>query len=334
MKQIFLLFSIFSTLQIHATIRRVNNTPGLQGVYPTLYDGILIANPGDTIHIEPSGIDYNYNYTISVFKKLTILGNGSNLFLNPGLQADTSRARIVFTNGQRIAFLFGSEGSYISCNINRVGIDVDSITIDKSYISEELVFSSFTSNSNQIKIARSYLGQLTKQNSQMNLPLKNCIINSLTIPTNNYFFENCIIRLNNFSNGTYNNCIITKSILTATPGAGQASVLFQNCTLNDNIITNTVSTFGLNGSDSISNQFLNQSTIFNQFPTSNFTENDYRYVNTFNPNNKGPYVGNKPYTFGTIPAIPSIFELIVPSTFVTGGPGNTLPITISTRGNQ
>lgn len=335
MKQIIsILTLLLLVIQSKSTILRVNNTPGLVSVYTTVHQAIAVSNPGDTIHIEPSGIDYTEPFSISISHRLTILGNGSNLSIHPGLQADTNRAKITFNIGNRLVFLNGSEGSYLSCDVNSVGVAIDSMSIDKSYISDELIIADLGTFSNHISIRRSFIGQLNKVNSSTPIWIKHCIVNLYAVigaPINSYQFENCIIRLVNSSND-FSNCLFVKSILTSS--FSNTVVGFSNCTLNDNIFTSVINPTGLNNTDSVNNQFINQAIIFNTFPVSGITDNNFKYKSAFNPIDKGPYVGIKPYTFGLVPAIPSIYELTVPATFVNGGPGNTLQITISTRGNQ
>lgn len=335
MKQIFQIFSILLlTIPAMATIRRVNNTPGLQGVYPNINQAISFASPGDTIHIEPSGIDYLHGSSIFINMKLTILGNGSNLYNNPGLQADTNTVSIRFmTNSIGIRFTNGSEGSYISCNVENIFIEQNSITVDKCYVSGVLKIDNFFSGSNQIIISRSYIGQLRKDNTTPDGWFKKCIIKSYLTYLNSLIFENCIVGTDNSTTGLANNCIFTKCIFTSVLASNLG---FNSCTLDSNIFSSSTFPLGLSGSDSLHSLFINQTSIFHPFPAvvENIKDINYKFKPTFDPINKGPYVGNKPYTFGTIPAIPSIYELTLPSTYVNGGPGNTLPITISTRGNQ
>jgi len=96
--KIFFSASVLLLLAVSAQARiiRVNNsgiactTP--TDCYTTLSGAYASANPGDTIHIEPSGVSYG-NLTIA--KRVIILGNGYFLGTaeangNPNLQANTA----------------------------------------------------------------------------------------------------------------------------------------------------------------------------------------------------------------------------------------------------
>lgn len=328
------------TMNLHATILRCNNTPGMQGVYATFSSAVIAAQIGDTIHIEPSGIDYLEIADIYINKRLAIFGNGSNLSLNPGLQSDTNHARITMSNGGlRVRFNPASRGSYVSCNFGNpciVTINTDSITFDKCYFSGVLALDASVPNPSQVKVMRSYC-DFVNANPSANISFYNSILASIgasaTFDTLKFVgFQNCIVAVS--PNNELEDCIINNSVLTSGYTTNN-SPFFNNCVISNNIFSSDLQPEGLSSTDSVNNQFIAQNSMFNPFP--NYFEEDYyfKFKTTFNPGNIGPFFGNSVYTFGTIPAIPSIYQLTVPSTNISGiGAGNTLPIIISTRTNQ
>jgi hypothetical protein len=334
MKKIINLFIlVLIAYSTNAAILRCNNTPGMQGVYTTFSSAVNAAQSGDTIHIEPSGIDYLETANITINKKLAIFGNGSNLSLYPGLQADTNRARITMSSiALFITFQPGSRGSYISCNYDGgISIRTDSITFDKCYFPGILSLHPSIPNISHVIMKRSYCMVVTKT-ATGNINFNNCIIFSFnspgTLPTIGFAnLENCIVGPT--LNSTLENCLLSNTVITSkNPGA---SSLFTNCTLNNNIFTSNFEPQGLSATDSLTNQFISQNTVFDPLPsvTNYYEDYHFKFKSTFNPGTVGPYVGNTPYFFGSIPPIPSIYQLTVPAIINS----NTGTISISTRSN-
>ncbi len=107
-----LLFSVIILVFTHSlfsqTIRRVNSLPGVSGsnVYATIQAAHDAALSGDTIYIEPTGINAG---TLDCLKRLIIVGNGYFLSLNSGTPDNKTPSLI-----EKINFLGGSENSTVT----------------------------------------------------------------------------------------------------------------------------------------------------------------------------------------------------------------------------
>jgi hypothetical protein len=99
------LFSI-SHVQVSAKIWRVNNIPGIATDFTNMTDAHNAANPGDTIHLEPSPYPYN---AFTCTKKLFIVGAGYFLEENPNTQSQNHTSQL-----QGMTFNAGSEGSVVT----------------------------------------------------------------------------------------------------------------------------------------------------------------------------------------------------------------------------
>lgn len=109
MKKFYLILVVFFSLfhvQVSAKIWRVNNIPGVVADFTTMADAHNGANPGDTIHLEPSP----YSYTsFTCTKKLFIVGAGYFLDENLNTQSQNHTSML-----QGITFQVGAEGSVVS----------------------------------------------------------------------------------------------------------------------------------------------------------------------------------------------------------------------------
>ena len=128
MKKSTLFIALFITLfcfDSFATTWRVNNNPGINANFTTLQAAVNGAASGDTLIVEPSPNSYG---GATINKKLTIIGNGSFLANNPGLQFNNNESR---TSG--IFFQAGSEGSFLSgiYDAGSIYIQASNITVTR-----------------------------------------------------------------------------------------------------------------------------------------------------------------------------------------------------------
>ena len=93
MKHILLLVAVLAgtCTSAYAKIWRVNNNNGVAANFTTLQAAHDGAASGDTLHIEASPNSYG---TLNVSKKLTIIGVGYFLDLNPNLQAVAQSSKV------------------------------------------------------------------------------------------------------------------------------------------------------------------------------------------------------------------------------------------------
>ena len=118
------LFVLFSLTVFAQTIRRVNNTPGLNdpNVYATLQAAHDAAAANDIISVEPApGINYG---NLNVFKRINIVGPGYFLDKNPNNVFDKREPSIA-----GITFQGGSANSTVT------GVNIGSVTIQDLNIS-------------------------------------------------------------------------------------------------------------------------------------------------------------------------------------------------------
>ncbi|OYU66924.1 MAG: hypothetical protein CFE22_06455 [Cytophagaceae bacterium BCCC1] len=111
------LFILFSFSVNAQTIRRVNNTPGLNdpNVYATAQAAHDAAAPNDIISLEPSASP-SYG-SLNVLKRINIVGPGYYLDINPNNFFDKRQpnlSSITFGNGSANSTVMGIEASSIS----------------------------------------------------------------------------------------------------------------------------------------------------------------------------------------------------------------------------
>lgn len=143
-----------------ATVWRVNNNPNyVQGTggpcgeldvcehcFTDLQEAIDCSSvlSGDTIYVEASGNSYGQ---ISLDKKLTLLGAGYLLDINPGNQCNNLNSILAYlsfqqgSSGSKISGLFISQSG--SSNNGRVyfgGSSLDNITVERCFIEDDVSF--------------------------------------------------------------------------------------------------------------------------------------------------------------------------------------------------
>lgn len=311
MKRIFtqiLALLIGVSTQINAqTIRRVNNTPGLNdpNVYATLQAAHDAATNGDIISIEPSN---NASYgNVTITKIVSIVGPGYLLDKNPNTFFD--KRRIDLGN---ISFEGGSQGSSIQGIVcYGMGIFVPNVTVERCVIT-----------ANGLSISRSpylYLGAYPQAD---NATIKNNIIT--------YISGSGESGINGIISAYCTNTIITNNIILTNisiVGGGVISnntiggrmVNIVNCSVTNNIFDLRTSAEGVeaitSSGSSISN---NVCTSINALPAGNGN------VNAVNPNvmfvNGGnPFITFYSHSQGMLDS-DSIFQL------TTGSPAKTAAV--------
>jgi hypothetical protein len=176
----------------NARILRVNNnigvTPDLVTLFPKVADAVNAALTGDTVYVEPSPITYdNINGTLSISRKITIVGNGSFLAAagNAGLQSNTNDS---YFGCNQVTFAAGSAGTAIygmriSGNLT-INDAVSNITIRRCRFNA-LTITGAASNNSILENWFSYLSRSASAGVfQTNLLIRNNVINSSGATTN------------------------------------------------------------------------------------------------------------------------------------------------------
>lgn len=177
MKSLFFLCLSFLALNVNATIRRVNNTPGMLGnpvcstCYSSLQTAIDAAFPNDTIHVEGSATNYG---TITISKPLVVLGTGYLLASNPGIQQSTQNSLITKItiyegagsgNGLKLSGLELTGGSSpLVFDILQSGNTLSNVTVERCRIPNDRIY--FDTGSFQ------------------NITIRNCWFRGLVMPSN------------------------------------------------------------------------------------------------------------------------------------------------------
>ena len=129
------------TLNVSATVWRVNNNSSVDADFNDLSNAYNAASAGDTLYIEGSGTDYTDDLTIN--KKIIIIGPGFHLDKNDSTQANQNTARwrgwIRFQPGAEGSEIHGMdiyETGYINGCYSRtmVDIDCDSVSLIRNRI--------------------------------------------------------------------------------------------------------------------------------------------------------------------------------------------------------
>ncbi|MEZ5045853.1 MAG: hypothetical protein R2831_02565 [Chitinophagaceae bacterium] len=323
MKQIIIFLLLFIVTQLNASILRVNNNPGITGVHTTLLSAVNAAASGDTIYLEPSSINYN---GLTISKKITLIGNGSQLDTFFNLQAIPKTATIA---GSLKFKGHNADGSYISVHAqdNLILDTTDNVIVANSFFERGLTIRA----SNFLHIHQSYFGLFALLNSTItssnHVLFENCLLNLELncIASSDIKFVRCNLRLDvsDFTNASF-----ISSIITAND-----AVTLNSCTGFANIIQNTPYISEFSGSVKTESTILSLNEIFvDPNPTFNNTNPFPAQELTAKAKNLdvGIFSGNKPIKLGTLPSFPSIYELQVPSYINT----NDIIINLSTRSNN
>jgi hypothetical protein len=364
MKKIYTLFVFLVVAQVaFAVTRRVNNNSGYVAAPPLLYTDLTAAyndaNNDDVIIIEPSPNSYGWPSTIA--KKLNYVGNGAFLSDHPGLQVNLNYSTLALFNTPNLAtgaagstfagITFVSNGAPLILRASNISFTRCYFSVNAGVNAQEplsgLLFQSC--------YFENYTIDLNDASSQTGVLVTNCAFRSGGInlsASDDAIIENC-----NFgwsSSGTLDlgnnstvlaNVAVTNCIIRSLP-VNYANSMFTNCIFNELNFTGqgnfymptTFNNLFSNYNASNDNAFL--LAVANTF---SYTDNTGALTNQPNPAiNTGVFGSGDDrgcYNDGTnrptwkpagIPAVPSIYSLL------GGGivSGNTVNITISTRGNN
>lgn len=339
-----LVIALVFSQNAQATVRRVNNNAGITGpnIYTTIQAAHDAAVAGDTLAVEPSATDYG---SLIATKQLFIYGNGYFL-TNPNLQANTNPSPV--TNITLNANTSGTTITGLGINTVTVSSGLTNINVTRNYIVNVVLVG--TANSINITQnyfyngANAYAISSTTPNNQHSIVVRNNIFYrgvSLTANTSGVFENNtlwgqslgCCIAATGYVFEMYNfqvrNNIIARTFV-GNCGCGNTAIVFNannNSPIENNIGTATQFPAG-NGNVLNATGILvatgSTDTYFQLAPGSPAVGAGVGGVNC------GAYGGNDPYRTSGVPALPSIYQLTVPSSTTT----NTLNVIISTRSNN
>lgn len=323
-KVIFTLIALFLVLNSYATIRRLNNNPGVvlvpNLVYADLVTAINEASSGDTIYVEPSitayAIDPN---TFNLTKKLIFIGNGYNIGNNAALITplpfQTSESTIGngtgnlnLNSGAANCEFYGITFSLGSCQVNVSNVKFDRCKFNSSV---------FINSSNNI-VQRSFFGTINISVGGTNTSLNNIFTNCIIQTVFGQFaglFDRCYINsINNF--GPFiENCVFANSIINIFSSNPSLTNTFTNCLK----IGGTFPNAGIN--NNIENVSLNNVFIVANPVISPVLDRNFRLSLTspalatgISGTDIGPFGGPNPYRLSGQPPVPVITNFFLSTT--------------------
>ncbi len=356
-KSLAILFSalFFCTLtSIEAKVWRVNNRPGFNANFSSLSTAISNSSvlAGDTLYVEGSPNSYG---SITLSKRLVILGAG--YFLNDN---DSTQAFAYPSKLDNFTVSSGAQGSFISgvyitlsSYSNTVSINTDNITFSRCYIENTYSSSSgyaiyFNSNVKNTTIENCFIYRTYNSSYAIylygnndNINISNNIIKcgtktssgtAIYMPTsciNTYITNNVIIgNLYAYSSYVVNNIQINGSLYND-------QINFYSIFYN-NIGQSTQ--FGTNDGNQSN---INMATVFTYGPGNENIDNHYQLLAGspaiaagYTGEDCGAFGGNKPYKLSGLPAIPAIFDAVMPAP-ATWYPTNTsINVNIKAKGHE
>lgn len=328
-KQVLFIASIVTllTVSVQAKIWRVNNNTVLKADFTTIqeaHDAPSVSS-GDTLHIEPSAIEYS---GATLRKKIIIMGSGYFLSENPNSQANKTTARI-----ENIIFKKESEGSAL------IGLTLRGVIIDSAsniLITRNDIFGSNVSITGSVPIANIVISGnyglsivVTSAANISNVIISNNYITNLVHSEyfSNVRIENNIFDINTSSRLGIGNASVKNNIFYNYPYS--AGIYIRNSSFYNNIDCSTSYIPTGNGNLRI----VNKSDIFLGL-TGNSTDGQWQ-LKSGSPakgaglggTDCGIFGGTNPYVLSGIPSVPAFYELHAPSS----SNGNTLNITFSVK---
>jgi len=333
---------IASTLQVEATVRRVNYVQSFATSCATCYYGatsfqqaIDASIDGDTIHLEPS--DFSYG-DVTIAKRLVVIGAGYKLGaspLNTGLQANTQTSMvrnielIANSDGTVIMGLHFPGGQYSGLSV----FSTSNIRITRNFINGlSVYFPNGGTGVSDIMISENFMTGGVTQHTQYaniitNLTIRNNIISGqLELNGGSDQMTNVVATNNTFNyNGSHQltNANVAFNVFNLGNIAGT------NNTIHDNITAAAIT-----GADLVSNPIVSMGNVFNLSVGTDDSKWNILASSPYNeggPNERGAFSGISPYRLSGIPNIPTIYTL--QSTLNTT-PGGSVEVTLSTRTNN
>lgn len=338
---------LMSTVQVNATVHRVNNNVGSAAAFSTFAAAVASSSvlPGDTLHLEASATAYTPSL---LNKRLVIIGLG--YYLDPangstpgnaGLQASTNNARfssalafdtlatgsrflgVEFTSvfldprADNISFERCLFTSSVSWNIvGTASQQAVGIRFNKCFLAASFSFSGSNFNFVDLEITNCiFTGGLSFSGANLlSALIRNNLFGSTVVVTNTYFANNIIINIG--SGGFTSANSIVRNNISQFAGLFPAGNGNQAAPAND-----------------ITRIILNTGTADGRFrlsPTS-IAIGAGETVGGVTPD-VGPFGTADPYRLSGIPPVPTIYSLTVPATVPAAA--TTMNITLSTRSNN
>ncbi|MEE4175995.1 MAG: hypothetical protein V2I46_00655 [Bacteroides sp.] len=340
MKRLTIIFLMLSFFSAGATSWRLNNNPNVNADFSTFQAAHDAAAAGDTIYVEGNGNESHYG-NITISKKLIIIGPGYFLNENDSTYANPIFARFLSIYIQPTAVGTEIYGLYVYTpdgNTNNLRIRASDVVISRN--------SFYLNGYNNILIDANVENVSITQNYTYEIKTSsNSIVANNILISNNYV--NNSINLNNLSSAIISNNVIRayisnvfysqikNNILYQEHGGDVLSVQNTGNYVANNLVAGGLVSGGNYGPGNFGN--VDMSTVFVGYPT----QGSYSTDGLWQLKADGPAIGAGeggidcgmfggplPYVLSGLPAIPRIYEAIVPT---AGSTFTGLPVIIKAK---
>lgn len=290
-KTMLVLAAVAIAAAANAKILRVSNVTGSSAPYATIEAAHDAANSGDTIMVDASSTRYGNEYTITLSKKVVLIGPGYWL-VKDGIMEE----------GANNAFM-------TNLTIKAVGTVVKGITVTGS----------LNVQAAKVVISRCNLSGANISNACDNVIISQCFISGWIDGNASNYHQ---ITNNIFTNTrTYSHIIGMSNSYVAYNTCRTSS--FQSNATNSTFEHNLWKAFDDKGSgNSVTNN--SQTEIINTQATNDFIDKDYFGLELPADvmSNYGAFAGDSPYVLAGVPSGPVIQDLIVPTSVEMGSKMN------------
>ena len=339
MKKLFTLLLCLGALGASATSWRLNNNPAVDADFSTFQAAHDAAASGDTIYVEGNGNEAHYG-NITISKKLIIIGPGYFLNENDSTYANPIFARFLSIYIQPTAAGTELYGLYIytaDANTNQLRIRASNVIIARN--------SFFLNGYNSICLDANIENVSITQNYAYRIETTSGIVANNIIISNNYVNDQII--LNNLSNAIISNNVIRAYVSNAFYSQIKNNILYQAHSADVLSVQNTGNFVAYNlvagplvsgatyGPGNVGN--VNMTNVFAGYsnPAGYSTDGVWE----LKPDGPaigageggidcGMFGGSLPYLLSGLPAIPRIYEAIVPT---AGSTFTGLPVIIKAK---
>lgn len=335
----------------NATIWRLNNsngntlTPNINASFPVgttlqqAHDNASVLS-GDTIHVEQSNTSYG---SLTMVKRLTIIGPGYFLNMNPKTQVNKGYSSIVGSITMNASTCAGSTITGLTI-AGTVSMGANHLLLSRNYIGGTVyVGGTSTTVVDSTIIAQNYIAvgyntyTITEQSGTGNLT--NLIIANNYLYTYNYYAIYISGRMSGIiKNNTNDGPIIASNMYVVNNiDVRSTTNTFNNCLIEYNIGLAATSYSTPSGT---ANTFTTGTNLTNTslgFVTSTSTDGAWALLGTSpakgtgkSGDDMGMFGGSLPYVLSGIPTVPNIYALTIGS--VAAG-ATSISVTVSTKSN-
>jgi hypothetical protein len=340
MKKLTAIFLMLCFFSAGATSWRLNNNPAVDADFTTFQAAHDAASAGDTIFVEGTG-DQNHYGNITISKKLIIIGPGFFLNENDSTYANPIFARFLSIYIQPTAAgteIYGLYINTVDANTNQLRIRASDVIVSRNFFH----FHSYNTirldaNVENVSITQNYAYQIETASNSI-------VANNILI-SNNYVYYS--INLNNLSSAIISNNIIRVNIVNVFYSQIKNNIIYEYHGGDFLSVNNTGNFVAYNlaagalvagttyGPGNVGN--VNMANVFVGYPTQGSNSTDGRWMlKEGSPAigageggiDCGMFGGPLPYVLSGLPAIPRIYEAIVPS---AGSTTSGLPVIIKAK---